>query len=326
MKKTISLVLDVIHSGDGNTVRHVITHLPATIGRAFDNDVILDDPFVDPHHAVIEKDADTDKLILRDLHSKNGIVDDHHIKRKLPLTSGHEFTLGRSEIRYYAATHPLTPTLKLEKQRSWQRKVQQPLFVWPLYFCTLLVVSGWTYLNIWSEEVGSTLATAAVATGSAILIWAAAWALVGRLIHRRAQFAGHIALACLYTLASCVIWIAQSYANFLWNENFAARAFDYLSSFVVLTALLAGSLALSTTMLKRRRRAAAAISAAGVLFGSLAFTLIAQKNFDSEPHYASGIEPYLYSFAPAITPEKLMKTNEKLFQKAVFAQKTPEKG
>jgi len=49
---------------------HKIESFPVTVGRAFDNDVILQDVTISPHHLVIEKEDD--KLYLRNLSSENG--------------------------------------------------------------------------------------------------------------------------------------------------------------------------------------------------------------------------------------------------------------
>ena len=318
-------VFDVTHPDEGHTTRHIVSTYPARIGRAFDNDIILDDVYVDPHHAVIQRAPDNGDLFIHDLGSQNGIIDNHHTTHKLRLVSGHSFTLGRTEIRHYSVAHNLASTLKLEKPRAWQRHVQQPFAVWPLFLLTIAFVTGWSYLNIWSDEIAPALSSAAVIVGSGILIWSAAWALVGRILRRRAFFNGQIAVASLYTLACCILWSLQAYVNFFTNENWAAQVFDYALSFLILSSLLSAALSFATTMLPKKRRAAAMIAAAGVLFGSLAFSLINQKSFDPSPHYASGIEPYLTSMVSAQTPDVIMTSNEKLFKSKVFEHKSAEK-
>lgn len=321
----IKSVFDVTHPGEGNTTRHIISTYPARVGRAFDNDIILDDAYVDPHHAIIQQDPSDGALYIHDLGSQNGIIDDHQATHRLSLVSGRTFTLGRTEIRYYDTAHSLPAALKLEKPRAWQRHIEKPLVVWPLFILTIAIVTGWSYLNIWSDEIAPALSSAAVIVGSGILIWSAAWALVGRILRRRAFFNGQIAVASLYTLASCVLWTLQAYVNFFTNENWIAQAFDYALSFLILSSLLSAALAFATTMLPKRRRAAAMIAAGGVLFGSLAFSLINQKSFDPAPHYASGIEPYLTTLAPAKSQAVIMTSNEKLFKSKVFEHKNATK-
>ena len=53
--------------------RQCVDKLPIRIGRDYGNDVILDDDYAAPSHAIVEPDA-AGHLILRDLGSKNGIV------------------------------------------------------------------------------------------------------------------------------------------------------------------------------------------------------------------------------------------------------------
>ena len=53
--------------------RSRVETLPFRIGRAYDADLILDDPHVSPLHAVVERDAEG-RLRLRDADSRNGIA------------------------------------------------------------------------------------------------------------------------------------------------------------------------------------------------------------------------------------------------------------
>ena len=52
--------------------RYKIEEFPASLGRGFDNDIILDDPYVSPHHVSILPDENGWQIIDED--SLNGIV------------------------------------------------------------------------------------------------------------------------------------------------------------------------------------------------------------------------------------------------------------
>ena len=78
--------------------RHQVADLPIQIGRAYDNDFILDDVHAAAHHAVVEATEDG-KLSLRDLGSKNGLV--HLGKRQIQVPiDGHSIVrLGQTSLR-----------------------------------------------------------------------------------------------------------------------------------------------------------------------------------------------------------------------------------
>ena len=63
-----------------------------TVGRAKDNDIVIDDPTVSQHHAVLYFDGE--HFHIRDLHSTNGVVMNGYRVEDLELRNGDVFSLG----------------------------------------------------------------------------------------------------------------------------------------------------------------------------------------------------------------------------------------
>lgn len=63
---------------------HRLEQFPVTIGRAFDNDIILSDNSVSPHHLRIEQDAEG-KLTLHNLSEENGTLMNRHRLGQQPV-------------------------------------------------------------------------------------------------------------------------------------------------------------------------------------------------------------------------------------------------
>lgn len=79
-----------------------------TIGRTNDNDVVLDDPLVSGHHAlVIISDS---AILLQDLNSTNGIRVNGHEVRNVSLKHGDAIQIGRCIFRLHDDGCP-APTL-----------------------------------------------------------------------------------------------------------------------------------------------------------------------------------------------------------------------
>ncbi|MCW5625267.1 MAG: FHA domain-containing protein, partial [Burkholderiales bacterium] len=99
---------EVIHVeilGRLGDVAHRITlhHLPVRIGRAYDNDVIVDDPYVAPHHLRVERDADG-ALHAVDLGSRNGLhlLDPVRRVANTPVGGGERLRIGHTPLRIRA--------------------------------------------------------------------------------------------------------------------------------------------------------------------------------------------------------------------------------
>jgi hypothetical protein len=69
--RAIIQISEVISDGAVSSRVFEVKQWPVTIGRALDNDLILVDPFVAPHHARIEKTDESYKIVA--LQTDNGI-------------------------------------------------------------------------------------------------------------------------------------------------------------------------------------------------------------------------------------------------------------
>ncbi len=85
-----------IHDHYGLDTRVVLCRLPAIIGRDERADVLLLDPWISRRHCEIDQIGNV--LVVRDLHSKNGIFMHGHRVRESHVLSGERVTVGRTEI------------------------------------------------------------------------------------------------------------------------------------------------------------------------------------------------------------------------------------
>jgi pSer/pThr/pTyr-binding forkhead associated (FHA) protein len=85
-----------IHDHYGRETLIVLHKLPATIGRNEFADVPLIDPWISHRHCEIDQIGNV--LVVRDLHSKNGIFMHGHRVRESHVLSGEQLTVGQTEI------------------------------------------------------------------------------------------------------------------------------------------------------------------------------------------------------------------------------------
>ena len=170
---------DVLH-------RQQVNVLPIRIGRAYDNDVILDDDYVAPRHALV--DAVHDKLMLHDLGSRNGVV--KHGKRlpSLALTGDTVVRIGHTSLRVRAADFPVPAELLDRTMHGWEGAV--PGIAGMLL--AALVALGITWLFD-TRQFQPTLYLQALAFGvGGAVAWGGAWAFANRLFGRHARLGRHV--------------------------------------------------------------------------------------------------------------------------------------
>jgi hypothetical protein len=171
----------------------VLARVPVTgevfrIGRALDNDLVLDDPHCAAHHATLEVGADG-TACLRDLDTRNGIEPAKGRRHKeLTITDEQPVRLGLQTIRVRCSAWALAPELPLRGQHS---------VLWALLAVVAVVVYAlWaTWLGDVGDEPSDYIELpSAVLLGAAL--WSSAFALLGRFSGGVSRFWSHLLILC----------------------------------------------------------------------------------------------------------------------------------
>lgn len=219
---TPRLALIELHERDGRIGRVVDVHQwPLTLGRAMDNDVVIDDPHVAAHHATLVLGEDG-RLRLWPLPSLNGVrIDGKRSDGEATLPAGGaELQLGGTKLRLRLAGEVLAPEVPLAAGGGTWLK---PLAMGGATFVLMLAQHGLTLdpgadYNAWLPVL---IGLPAVLAG-----WCAAWALMSKLFQHRFDFGGHLRIALPWLLL-------MTLADQLWplaSASVAARTLWMLSS------------------------------------------------------------------------------------------------
>lgn len=182
--------------GRGGDAQHRIRlpRLPATVGRALDNDVILDDPTVAAHHLRIERD-ELGRLRALDLGSRNGLYSGRRRISEALIEPGTRLRIGHTSLRVRSAEDPLPPELPMEADSPWGSSwgFAAALAAYAAMLCFAVFVTsvdGFEPVRLLAALPAALLVPA---------VWAGLWAAMGRVAGGRAQFVAHAAL----TMAAC---------------------------------------------------------------------------------------------------------------------------
>ena len=192
-----------------------ITGSEAHIGRGYDNDVVVDDPYVAASHLRIFRSEDG-QLIAEDMGSVNGTFLDGDRTRlsrvavdgKLPIR------IGQTLVRIRESGHLVEPERIAPAERP----------VLPIVVAVALsgLVLGLMALDIWLAETGEprvfNYLTPLLTIVAAILVWTGMWVLLARIFSGRSHFLLNLVIALAGTLAVAVyVQLARYFAfAFVW--------------------------------------------------------------------------------------------------------------
>ena len=223
------------HHGDVAT-RVPIDRDEARIGRAFDNDVVIDDPHVAPHHLRIFR-GDDGELVAEDIGTLNGLFPEHAAQRVKTLSLAKEpgFRIGRTTLRVRDARHPVAPERLLTPPRAHARWAG----VLGLALMLMLLVTQW--LNITTQPNANAVLLPLLGFVTILALWTSIWSVLSRVFHGQAQFALMLRIA----VTACIALVIWDYAtetaafSLAWRE---VREYSGLGAWALLAAACYGHL------------------------------------------------------------------------------------
>jgi pSer/pThr/pTyr-binding forkhead associated (FHA) protein len=283
--------------------RRRIDALPAYIGRAYDNDVILDDRHVDPLHATLSPADGADRVCwIEDAGSVNGMrIGGRHVSRA-PLRSGEEVVLGRTRLRFVAEDHPVPPAIRDAADTRpgiWLRSV-------PLCLVAIAAGAGVFAIETWlgrhDELRASELVAESLQQLLFVALWGGAWAFASRAIGGESRFFAHAAIASLASIAFIVHSVASEYLLFvLLPGPLLSESTDFLSSSLLVAVILYAHVSLLSRASFRRRAAGVTLVSFGTL-GVMSFSeWIANDDFSGRIEFAGELKPFGTSLLPTRT-------------------------
>ena len=268
---------------DGHVQRSVdVAAWPLSLGRALDNTVVLDDPYIAAHHARVAPD-DNGQLQLQALPSRNGVkLDGRDVADSAPLAAAQAaLQLGSTRLRLrlrlrvadagaadhaaHAAHAALAPEKPLPAMAA--APLRAPLLA--AVAVLLLALAGhWVTLDPGADY--TSWLPVVVGVPMAVVAWCGLWALVSKLFQHRFDFSGHLRIALPWLLALSLL-------DLLWPVLTAALALpglwkigNLLENGVLVLLLHAH---LRHTLPQHGRAVTAAVTAMALVGGGLAAAL-----------------------------------------------------
>ncbi len=293
--------------------RHRINGPVATLGRAFDNDVILSDPYVDANHAVIE--ATEQGLQIRA--SRAGIP--VWIGRKpidetaTALTSGDSVSLGRTHLRIYALDHPVPSVLSFDRIEQLFSSLTTPsrLLLALAGFVSLIALDTW--LRSYQAMEFSRLVQELISYLTMTLVWATCWAVVARISRGEPRFFHHWLVAVIAVSLNQVGEFLLEVIAFNTGSLSAVQSIRYL----IEGACLAFALTLNLRFALRQSPIARHSYAQGFAWSIVAYALLTSWSLDElfllYPEFDATVLPETFRVAPTVTAEDFTARTDQLY-------------
>jgi hypothetical protein len=292
---------------------HSVSSLPVRIGRAFDNDIVIADPFVAPVHLIIEKGEQGWQAV--DQGSGNGsfIGKGAKIEKTAALISGDTVTIGRTLLRFWSPGHRVPAELSLPAQQSRVRRIVMPT----LAVMSLIGVSGALTMHQFLENATRVKTISHIAGALPYLLfpllWAGTCACAGFIVRRRANFslqlmASNVALFCVIALASLA-----DFVDYFTGSTTASDITQYAGIVLITILLLFSNISIITGIANVRRAMLSAVIGIGIIAAVALTDIAARSEKRITPEYSQTLKPPYAKIAKSISLDRFIGNCESLF-------------
>jgi hypothetical protein len=205
----------------------------ARIGRGYDNDVIIDDPYVAAQHLRVFRD-ESGQLVAEDMGSANGVfLDGGNSRHARIIVDGQKpIRIGQTCLRVRDTGH----AVERERVAQPERQILPVVLAVALGVLVLAVDALKIWLMQTTEPRASAYLTPLLVVAGTVLAWAGLWALLSRIFSGRSHFLRNLLIALTGLFIFSLYDQAARFAAFAWTWP-VANTYQYVAVWSILAAV-----------------------------------------------------------------------------------------
>lgn len=302
-----------VFDADGVLVQRLrVETWPLRIGRSIDNDLVLDDPYVAAHHAEIAPDGNG-VLWARDLGTVNRLQPEGRSRKKverLELPTPVTFGIGHTRLKLRRGEDALAPE-RIDRRGLWITRTSIAILV---FLAVIALEIFETWLGSSRERDVGAIVMPGVTVASVMLVWSAFWALIGRLVSKRAEYIPHLGIGAAAMFIYSTWNTISSVASYAFAEPLLTR-YAYAALACVIAVAAFAHLNWSNPNRPRSFALVAILIGAATLGVNMVTTYEQTGRFASEP-YSASLYPPMFRLASPIEPSSFLDRTETLAARA----------
>ena len=297
--------------------RHRLIQNEVSIGRGYQNDIILTDPHICSKHTYLKYSQGV--WHLNDNDSVNGtLLENKKGKKQLAhqqeIADGDVIVLGKSQLRILFSDHQVADTISFSPFESLIDIIRHPIAVFISMILFLLIAGNISYLNQLTETNVSQLLVSALSISLLFSLWPAGVALVSHLTKHEPRILAQFGISFIFFI---LMWLSDRLEKIIAFNSASDSALGVFFS------LLPLGLAFCLFWLNSyvgfhvsaRRRIVVAFSITTLLFGGSYLLQYSKKpEFNPHPQYSATIMAPHFLIAPSNNVDTFLVQSNALFE------------
>ncbi len=299
--------------------RHRLNQSEVSIGRGYQNDIILTDPHICPKH--ISLNFSQGVWHLNDNDSVNGTLLENGEGKKQQahqqqINDGDVIILGKSQLRVLFSGHQIAETIAFSPFESLIDIIRHPIAVFISIALFLLIAGNISYLNQLTETNVSQLFVSAFSLSLLFSLWPAGVALVSHLTKHDPRIFAQFGISFTFFI---LMWLSDRLEKIITfnsgSDSILGLAFSLLP--IALAFCLFWLNSYIGFHVSARRRVIIAASITVLLFGGSYLLQYSKKpEFNPHPQYNATIMSPSFLIAPSNSVDTFLEQSNRLFDRA----------
>ena len=311
----MEIIIEEISHGHKLLGRHKFASSNITIGRGYDNDIIISDPHVCADHLQLHFNGE--HWLVNDQGSINGsyLEDSKENVIQHQVRSGDIITIGKSQVRFVFPNHPVEASIAISPFESLINLARHPVAL-ALSMSLFALIAGWIInLNNANEVSLTQMLVPTIGLTLGFALWPAGIALVSHLTKHDARFWTQVGISFIFFNLMWLSDILENIVHFNTSSNFSMLWTISIIPLVLAFCLFWLNCYVGFHMTLRRRNLVS-LSLIVLLFGgSFLIQMSKQPEFNPRPQFDTTIMSPVFLFAPSSNVESFVSDSTKLFEK-----------
>jgi hypothetical protein len=311
----MELIIEEISRGHKLLGRHKFNTNQVSIGRGYNNDIILSDPHVCPEHISIEWIEN--QWVITDLDSVNGTFLDEskHSAHRHVIKSGDVIRLGKSKIKFIFPDHQVEQSIAFSPFEWLIDFMKHPAILF-LSISLFAYVSGFLfYLNQAAELNLTQYFVRGVGATLGFALWPGLVALVSHLTKNDPRVFTQLGVSFVIFNLMWLSDVLESVLQFNLSSNWSVSWLIAIIPIALTFTLFWFNCYIGFHMTAKRRIVVASCLTALIFGGSYVVALSNKPEFNYRPNYDATVMTPTFLIAPSSSVDKFITDSSKLFAK-----------
>ena len=292
-----SLILEILDRFGKVKERHKVDRFPLRVGRGYNNDIIVDDPYISPNHIELLMDGDG-HLLVADLKSENGLFSLHPLQRHelLSIEDNQRIRIGHTDIRLRSPKFQIKDTFIDRVRPSQLHLLFTNMVMLPVFWLLAAgVFLGFYYQQSFDEITFHHLLGQILPLFIFIVAWSCGWSIVSKVVTHKFYFSYHAILTSLIIVGFYIIEPLFEYVEFIYPIDGLADKLSLISDFGLPAILLYGNLRQSTTLNKHNARITAILTSVLIIGVTHLITYVNKPEFHRQPQFSEILKAPMFN-------------------------------